>query len=139
MKNWLTKAVGLLSITLEPPRTELNEVDWKAALSPDKKRLTEHLSAFANYPGGGFMVFGIDNAGNPQGVHGKTVETVINQLSNLGRQALEPPIALDHIVETYKATRLLFVHVQESSIKPVHLRGCSLEEAFIRSGGTTRP
>jgi predicted HTH transcriptional regulator len=34
--------------------------------------------------------------------------------------------------------RLLFVHVPESAVKPVHLRGKGLEDAFIRSGGTTR-
>lgn len=53
MKNWVTKVLNLLTASLEPPKHELNELDWKAALSPDKKRLTEHLSAFANQPGGG--------------------------------------------------------------------------------------
>ena len=48
VKAWMSKAVELLRASLEPPRHELNELDWKAALSPDKKRLTEHLSAFAN-------------------------------------------------------------------------------------------
>jgi predicted HTH transcriptional regulator len=32
----------------------------------------------------------------------------------------------------------LFVHIPESSVKPVHLRGKSLEVAYIRTGGTTR-
>jgi ATP-dependent DNA helicase RecG len=99
MKHWLIKAVSLLKESLTPPKSELNELDWKAAMSPDKKRLTEHLSAFANYPGGGFMVYGIDNSGSPQGVHAKTVETTLNQLSNLGRAALEPPLSLDHAVK----------------------------------------
>ncbi len=42
MKTWITKALDLLRASLEPPRHELNELDWKAAPSPDKKRLTEH-------------------------------------------------------------------------------------------------
>lgn len=63
MKSWMAKALELLAASLQPPRHELNELDWKAALSPDKKRLTEHLSAMANLPGGGFLVFGIDNQG----------------------------------------------------------------------------
>ena len=138
MKTWLIKAVSLLQESLNPPKTELNELDWKAALSPDKKRLTEHLSAFANYPGGGFLVFGVDNVGVPQGVHSKTVETTLNQLSNLCRSALEPPLSLDHSVETYGASRLLFVHIPESPVKPVHLRGRGIDEAFIRCSGTTR-
>lgn len=138
MKNWLTRAFGLLNASLEPPRHELNELDWKAALSPDKKRLTEHLSAFANQAGGGFLVFGIDNTGIPASVEEATVEKTVNHLANLGREGLEPPLALDHGVESYEGLRLLFIHVPESAVKPVHLRGKSLDHAFIRSGGTTR-
>ena len=44
MKSWMTKAWELLKASLEPPKHELNELDWKAALSPEKKRVTEHLS-----------------------------------------------------------------------------------------------
>lgn len=138
MKIRISKALDLLKASLEPPKHELNELDWKGALSPDKKRLTEHLSAFANQPGGGYLVIGVDYAGTPVGVDGKTIEATINHLANLGRQGLEPPVALDHAVEEYKSVRLMLVHVPESTVKPVHLRGKSLEDAFIRSGGTTR-
>ncbi len=103
--------------SLEPPKHELNECDWKAGLSPDKKRLTEHLSAFANQPGGGYLVFGVDPTGTASGVGEKAVETTVNQLANLGRQGLEPPVALDHGVEDYGSVRLLFVHVFATSLK----------------------
>ena len=138
MKAWMTKALELLKASLEPPSHELNELDWKAALSPDKKRLTEHLSALANQPGGGFLVLGVDSAGTPVGMAESTIDPTVNQLANLGRAGFEPPIALDHAMESYESVRLLFVHVPESTIKPVHLRGGGLEDAFIRSGGTTR-
>lgn len=138
MKAWMAKALELLRASLEPPKHELNELDWKAALSPDKKRLTEHLSAFSNQPGGGYLVFGVDSSGTPSNVDEKTVEMTVNQLANLGRAGLEPPVALDHAMEDFESIRLLFVHVPESVVKPVHLRGKGLEDAFIRSGGTTR-
>ncbi|HTJ79813.1 MAG TPA: ATP-binding protein [Rariglobus sp.] len=138
MKSWMSKAIELLQSSLEPPQHELNELDWKAFLSPDKKRLTEHLSAFANRPGGGFLVFGIHSSGALTGIDQAEVEKTINQLANLGREAVDPPLALDHAVEAYKETRLLFVHIPESTVKPVHLRGKGLDHAFIRSGGTTR-
>ena len=123
MKNWLNRALALLRGSLESPRHELNELDWKAALSPDKKRLAGHLSALSNYPGGGFLVYGVDNSGTPVGIADFEIEVVVNQLSNLGRSAVEPPLALDHAVENYGDARLLFVHVPESSVKPVHMRG----------------
>jgi len=138
MKAWMTKALDLLKASLEPPRHELNELDWKADLSPDKKRLTEHLSAFGNLSGGGFLVFGIDASGTPVGMGEAQVAKTLQQLANLGREAVTPSLALDHAVETYETARLLFVHIPESSVKPVHLRGKSLDHAFIRSGGTTR-
>ncbi len=138
MKTWVSKALALLAASLEPPRHELNELDWKAALSPDKKRLTEHLSALANQPGGGYLVFGVDNSGIPLGMNEDAVEKIVIQLANLGRAGLEPSLALDHAVEEFNGVRLLFVHAPESTVKPVHLRGKSLDEAFIRSGGTTR-
>ena len=130
MKAWLDKAKELLEASLKPPRHELNELDWKTAISQDKKRLTEHLSAFANYPGGGFLVFGVDQSGLPVGFAEAQVVTTINQLASLGRDALEPPITLDHAIETYGDSRLLFIHVKESSVKPVHLRGKSLAQEF---------
>ncbi len=138
MKPWVSKTLNLLVASLEPPKHELNELDWKAALSPDKKRLTEHLSAFANQPGGGSLVFGVDNNGNPVGMDEAAVEKAVIQLANLGRAALEPALALDHAVEEFNGVRLLLVNVPESAVKPVHLRGKSLDEAFIRSGGSTR-
>jgi ATP-dependent DNA helicase RecG len=138
VKNWITQALELLRASLEPPKHELNELDWKFTLSPDTKRLTEHLSALSNHPGGGYLVFGIDPSGTPVGVDGSAVEATVSRLANLGRSGLEPPLALDHAVEEYQSVRLLFVRVPESAVKPVHLRGRSFEESFIRSAGTTR-
>lgn len=138
MKIWTTRALEFLRASLQAPKHELNELDWKAALSTDKKRVTEHLSAFANQPGGGYLVFGVDSLGMPIGVNEAEIETTMNHLANLGRSGLEPPVALDHGIEEFESTRLLLVHVPESAVKPVHLRGKGLEEAFIRSGGTTR-
>ena len=138
MKAWTAKALNLLQASLQPPKHELNELDWKAGVSPEKRRLTEHLSAFANHPGGGFLIYGIDSAGNPSGVDQAAIETAINHLANLGRSGLEPPVSLDHTVLDYGGVRLLCVHIPESAVKPVHLRGKPMDHAFIRSGGTTR-
>jgi hypothetical protein len=42
---------------------EVNELDWKARLSENSSRLAEHLIAFGNHPGGGTLVFGVDDGG----------------------------------------------------------------------------
>lgn len=61
MKNWEKRAYELLEKSLTGLPHELNELDWKVNLSPNYERLSCHLSAFANHPGGGFLIFGIDN------------------------------------------------------------------------------
>lgn len=138
MKTWAAKAIEMLRASLAPPRTEINELDWKMELSRDKKRLTEHLSAFANYPGGGFLVFGVNPSGELHGISEQPAQAAVLQLANLGRGAVDPPIVVDHTIEDYDGARLLFVYIAESEVKPVHLRGKMLDQAFIRSGGTTR-
>ncbi len=137
-KKWLIEAFELLEESLAAPGHEPNELDWKLNLSPDKQRLAQHLSAFSNLPGGGCLVFGIGPKGSMIGVNDTQVFTIVTQLTNIGRAGVEPPIALDHTVESFKSSRILFFHVLESPIKPVHLRGKGIEQAYIRSGGTTR-
>ena len=138
MKKWLNRATGLLAASLGPPAHELNEIDWKSDLSPNKQRLTEHLCAMANYAGGEFLVLGVGNDGSLQGLNAQAIEQAVGQLANLGRDAVEPAIAIDHSVTEIDGVPLVFVHVPESPIKPVHLRGKGIEAAYVRSGGSTR-
>ena len=137
MKEWMRKAMELLEATLRPPRHELNELDWKWSISPDKRRLSEHLSAFGNHPGGGFLVYGIDPKGTPVGVTQEGCELILTRLGNLARNAVEPPIPLDHAIGQYDSSRLLFVRIPEAAIKPVRLRA-SAYDVYIRSSGSTR-
>ncbi|OQW99079.1 MAG: hypothetical protein BWK73_51065 [Thiothrix lacustris] len=58
-KYWIIKARELLALSREPIPHELNELDWKSELSSKQDRTIEHLIAFANHPGGGYLVFGV--------------------------------------------------------------------------------
>jgi ATP-dependent DNA helicase RecG len=82
MKDWTAKAKVILKTTLTAPRMEQNELDWKFDLSPDKTRLTQHLSAFANYPGGGFLVFGLSVAGDPVGLDDAKANAILGSVLN---------------------------------------------------------
>lgn len=138
-KPWLARAVTILRENLSPVATEPNELDWKSGMSSNKERLVEHLSAFANHSGGGFMAFGIDNStGTVVGATQQAVDAIVGQLANLGRDALEPPIVIDHAAIDWDGVSLLVVHIPEQLVKPVHRRGKSIEHAWVRSGGTTR-
>ncbi|MFB9243790.1 putative DNA binding domain-containing protein [Massilia antarctica] len=138
-KHWVTQALSSLKASLEPVPHEVNELDWKVNLSDNKDRLTEHLIAFANHPNGGYLVYGIaDAAANLVGVDQTQVEGIITRLTSLGRDAIDPPLVLDHAVVEHDDVSLLLVHIREQANKPVHRRGKGIEEAWIRSGGTTR-
>jgi ATP-dependent DNA helicase RecG len=137
-KHWIPEALHGLSESLATVPHEINEIDWKAKLSDNNLRLAEHLMAFANHPGGGTLVFGVDNDGISHGITADDLAAVVGKLASLGRDAVEPPLALDHATVTFDGCEMLMVRVPEQRVKPVHRRGKSIEETWIRSGGTTR-
>lgn len=139
MKNWIPKAIMWLDKSLGAVPTELNEIDWKETLSPNNDKLCKHISAFANLPGGGYLAFGIDNhSGEVLGIEKTGADTIVEKLASLCRDGVEPLVNIDHAIETFRGKPLLLIHIRESAIKPVHLKSKTIEEAFIRSGGTTR-
>lgn len=139
MKHWEQRALELLDKTLSHLPNELNEIDWKENLSPNHSRLCQHLSAFTNYPGGGFLVFGIDNkTAKPVGLQPSDATRIISTLSDLCRNNLSPQISIEHGQLKYQNHDILIIFIHESSIKPVHPKSGTIEEAYIRSGGTTR-
>ena len=139
MKNWISRAVELLKNSLHPVPHELNELDWKEELSPNQMKLSRHLSAFANYPGGGFLVFGIKNDGiSFVEITKQKAEKIFSTLANLAKDSLLPNVSIDHSIIDYKGNSLLLVYVHESKIRPVHLKSGTVEDAFIRNGGSTQ-
>ena len=137
-KHWVKAALESLAESLRPIPHEVNELDWKVRLSDHKDRLAEHLMALANQGNGGMLVFGIDNSGVPVGVDAEATAQIVNTLANIGRDAIEPPLAIDHAAVDHEGVPLLLVYVPEQAVKPVHRRGRSVEETWVRSGGTTR-
>ena len=78
MLNWIEKAKQLLDESLKSVSHELDRLDWKLNLSPKNEKLSQHISAFANLPGGGFLVYGINN--NNRDLVGVTTEQLISIL-----------------------------------------------------------
>lgn len=139
MKDWIELALKLLDHSLKPFPQELNELDWKAKLSDKGERVAQHLSAFANHPGGGYLAFGVqDGTGKLLGISQEESNATVAKLSNIARQGLEPEISLDHCVASYGGKPVLLIRIEESTSKPVQLKGKSIEKSFVRVGGTTR-
>jgi hypothetical protein len=64
---------------------EANELGWKVDLSPKKERLVEHLSAFGNHEGGGFLIFGVSNRGVIQGIVDQAASAIVAKIACLTR------------------------------------------------------
>jgi predicted HTH transcriptional regulator len=138
-KHWVSHILEVFKTSRDPVPHEVNELDWKVDLSTNKERLVEHLIAFANHANGGCIVFGVtDQGARLVGVEQAQVQLIMTQLTNLGRDAIEPALVLDHAVVDVEQAALLFVYICEQRNKPVHRRGKSIEETWIRSGGSTR-
>ena len=139
MKIFERQAIELLDKSLDPIPHELNEIDWKVDISSNKKRLADHLSAFANFPGGGILAYGIeDKTGNIVGVDKIKADEILGKISNIARDSLNPLVQVEHSILEYRGKPILIVKIKESAIKPVHIKKGTIEDCYIRSGGTTR-
>lgn len=138
MKDWEEKALKLLDKSLIPLPQEINEIDWKIDLSEKGDRIARHLSAFSNYSGGGFLVFGISNNGIKIGLDKMAIDEIVRKIGNIARDGLEPAIVIDHYVANIDGKNILFVCIREATSKPVHLRSEDIYESYTRSAGQTR-
>lgn len=137
MENWINTAVQLLQRSLKPIPQELNEIDWKSGLSNKSERLAQHISAFANYPMGGYLVYGIGNDGSSKPLNKEEMDEIVQKLGNIARNNLAQPIGIEHEVVDYDGSAVLFIKIPENQDKPVHLRGGDIYNSYKRSAGQT--
>ncbi|RLA62907.1 MAG: hypothetical protein DRQ88_13105, partial [Epsilonproteobacteria bacterium] len=136
-KSWRERGLRLLEKSLDPPH-ELNELDWKVELSDDKKRLAEHLSAFGNHPGGGFFVYGVNDVGKKIGINEGDAKEIINRLGNIAHHGIGPGVKIDHHLFNDNGLTILIIYVEESKLKPVHIRGKGIEHSYLRTASSTK-
>jgi len=137
MNNWSERALEALRKSLRPIPIELNEIDWKSALSDKSERLAQHISAMSNYTAGGFLAYGVSNDGTLKQLPKVEIDDIVKKLGNISRNNLDPPVAIDHAVLVYEGIPLLFIHIPEQPDKPVHLRGSDIFNSYKRSAGQT--
>lgn len=136
-RTWHSRALTALEQSLVPVPVERNELDWKEALSEKTDRLAQHLSAFSNVDGGGFLVFGISNDGRSAPLSKEEMDLIIHRLGNIARNGVEPPVELDHTVAEHRGAPVLIIKVPEHSSRPVHIRGKGVDHSYTRSAGQT--
>ncbi len=119
---------------------ELEGLEAKAAHTGTPADLFKPLSAFANRPGGGILLFGLDEDAGFKVVGVGNPRKLQEDLSGLAAQ-MEPPLRPSFSVEEIEGETIVAVEVPEVSydLKPCYHRPHGLHEgSFIRVGNSTR-
>jgi predicted HTH transcriptional regulator len=135
--NWQENAIKCLKNSLYPIPAELNDIDWKSGLSPKTDRLAQHLCAFSNQEGGGFLVFGVNDDASLFSVTKEQSDEIVRKLGNIARHNLTPPVPLEHATFDFNGNSLLFIHIPENAERPVYMRNGTIYDSYRRSAGQT--
>ena len=133
--NWQEKAIKCLKNSLSPIPIELNEIDWKSGLSPKTERLAQHLCAFSNQKGGGFLVYGVNDDATMFSLSKAEADIIIKQMGNIALNNLSQSVQIQHDTIEYEGNALLFFFIPEQMEKPVYQRNKTIYDSFFRSAG----
>lgn len=125
-------------------RMEPDAVEVKAANHPrETPKVTDSLSAFANRPGGGVILFGLDERQGFKVVGVGNLQKAQTDVADWARTVMEPPVHLDFTVDEIDGLPVMAIEVREapSAQKPCYDKNKGLRGnggAFLRAGGTDR-
>jgi ATP-dependent DNA helicase RecG len=134
------EAIQSLIFELRRCHGELEGVEAKAAHRGTPPDLFKPISAFANRPGGGVLLFGLDEDAGFKVVGVGNPRRLQEDLSGLAAQ-MEPPLRPNFSVEEIEGATVVAVEIPEVAYdhKPCYHRPHRLQEgSFIRVGNSTR-
>lgn len=130
-----------LLATVQNARCETEDIEVKAAARGTPQRLYESLSAFANRPGGGFLLLGVDEAREFQVVGVRDPQHTQEEISQLASDGMEPPLRLGFGLAQVESRPVIAVEVPEIPVlqRPCYYKKAGLQSgAYIRVGNTNR-
>ena len=122
-------------------RSELNDIEVKSARGGTPRRMFEPLSAFANRPGGGVILLGLDESNNFQIVGVGNVHRLQEEISHTAANEMEPALRPEFIVAEVEDHTVVAVEVSEipAEQRPCFYRTAGLQNgSYIRVGNTNR-
>jgi ATP-dependent DNA helicase RecG len=129
-----------LIATLRRWGTDLDDIEAKKATQGLPKRLWETLSAFANQPGGGTIILGLDETANFSCVGVQDVPKIQADLASLCDD-MEPPLRPLIRVHEVEGAQVVVAEIPEVAIeqKPCYYKGSGLYTgSFVRVGDGDR-
>jgi ATP-dependent DNA helicase RecG len=122
-------------------QSEVDDVEVKAAGQGTPQRLYESLSAFANRPGGGVILLGLDENLTFQVVGVRDAHRIIEETSNLAAEGMEPALRPEFTLAEVEGKPVVAIEVFEVALeqKPCFYKAAGLQSgAYIRVGNTNR-
>jgi ATP-dependent DNA helicase RecG len=122
-------------------RSELDNVEVKAARGGTPRRLYDPLSAFANRTGGGVLLFGLDEEKDFSIVGVGNAQRLQEELTHLASAEMEPALRPQFVVDEIDGETVIAVEIEEVAAhqKPCFYKPAGLASgAYIRSGNTNR-
>ncbi|WP_093591002.1 ATP-binding protein [Streptomyces griseoaurantiacus] len=113
--------------------SDIAEVEVKLAAGGFPQTLAPTLSAFANTPGGGTLIFGLDESDNFSSVGVYDVVACKAALANLARTGMEPPLNPRSWSFDFEGRSVVAAQIDElsTSLKPCRVKGTG--KAYLRS------
>lgn len=125
--------VATLVADLRSEGSDLAEVEVKRASEGFPQGLASTLSAFANTPGGGTLILGLDESADFAAVGVFDVSQAKSRLASLARQGVQPPVTFDSYDVEFEGSYIVVADIHElpSSGKPC--RVASSGKAYLRA------
>jgi len=120
---------------------ELDNVEVKTARGGTPKRLYESLSAFANRPGGGVLLFGLNEERDFAPVGVADAHRLQEELSHQASDGMEPALRPLYTVDEIDGHTIVSAEVDEvpATQKPCFCKTAGLPKgAYLRVGNTNR-
>jgi ATP-dependent DNA helicase RecG len=128
-----TAELATIIADLRSEGSDTPEVEVKLASGGFPQTVAPTLSAFANTPGGGTLIFGLDESDGfaPAGVY--DVSACKAALASAARLSLEPPLSPRSWSFEFEGKQLVVAHIDElsPSLKPCKVKGTG--KSYLRS------
>ena len=132
LDRYLAENLGL-TLSEMKLQTERPNYDFKIELSPQPERVAKEICALANQIKGGYLLVGVDNAGDIVGISRDDVDRIELRASQIAHNSVYPnPEILFQIYEhpNDESRCVLVIHVKEVRRKPC----IANERVYVRNG-----
>ncbi|MFH1891242.1 MAG: ATP-binding protein [Candidatus Zixiibacteriota bacterium] len=127
---------------IQQRQSELDDVEVKTAKGGTPKRIYESLSAFANRPGGGVVVFGLAERRDFEIVGVGDFQRLQEEVTGVAADQMAPALRPQFTVDEIEGETVAAMEIEEvpAAQKPCFYKNVGLPKgAYIRVGNTNRP